>query len=147
MATHSKTKFNLDLAIGGVSLGQLVILAKSLAVMINSAVPITEALEIASDSQGGNLRKILLQVLQSVMAGRSLTDALAKPAPLNFLNILPESSKTLTPLLPVRKRIARSSESERRSGPYFSSFSLGLSTFGKSFIFIFIFQFSNHPSL
>src|SRR3989344_944275 len=81
----------------------------------------------------------------------SLTEAFANPTPLNFFRILLDSSTTFTPSLPVRKRIAKSSESESRSGPYFSSFSLGLSTFGKSFIFIFNIQdsleFSRHPSL
>jgi hypothetical protein len=84
----------------------------------------------------------------------SLTDALAKPIPLNFLKILLDNSTTFMPLLPVRKRIAKSSESESRSGPYFSSFSRGLSTFGKSFIFInlffdhlTVFLFATNPNI
>ena len=43
---------------------------------------------------------------------------------------------------PKLKRMAKSSESESRSGPYFSSFSLGLSDFGKSFIFMVRFYLS-----
>ncbi|TSC71367.1 MAG: hypothetical protein G01um101448_1212 [Parcubacteria group bacterium Gr01-1014_48] len=63
-----------------------------------------------------------------------INEALANPMPLNFLRILLESSTTFTPSLPVLKRIAKSSESESRSGPYFSSFSLDLSTFEVCFV-------------
>jgi hypothetical protein len=46
---------------------------------------------------------------------------------------------TFFPALPVRKRIAKSSESFKFSTPFAMSFSLGLSDFGKSFIFINLF--------
>ncbi len=52
----------------------------------------------------------------------------------NLLRILRESSTALVPLVPVRKRIAKSSELLKAPAPFLSNFSLGLSSKGQLLI-------------
>src|SRR3989304_5832039 len=54
----------------------------------------------------------------------------------NFFITLLARSMALEPLVPVRKRIARSSELLRAFGPFLTNFSLGLSSIGQFFMLL-----------
>src|SRR3989339_2138900 len=49
----------------------------------------------------------------------------------NFLRILRARSRALVPVVPVRKRIARSSELLKAPAPFLSNFSRGRSSYGQ----------------
>ncbi len=57
---------------------QISLLAKNLAVMLKSGMPITEALSVAAESSGEKMKRILQEILSSVRAGRTLADSLAR---------------------------------------------------------------------
>lgn len=65
-----------EIDLGGVSLGQKVIFAKNMAVMIKSGLLINEALGIIADSMSGKFRKVINNIKKSVEAGRSLSESL-----------------------------------------------------------------------
>lgn len=79
MADKPVNKHFLDreVTIGGLGLARIALFAKNMAVMLKAGLPITEALAIAQDSAEGKLKRILGNVLGSVEAGRSLSEALA----------------------------------------------------------------------
>ncbi|MEK7208740.1 MAG: type II secretion system F family protein [Patescibacteria group bacterium] len=68
--------FNQDITLGRVSLTQKAVLAKHLALMLNSGLTLTESLTVAIDSAGGALRSILKRVAQSVESGTTFSAAL-----------------------------------------------------------------------
>ncbi len=61
---------------GRVNLTQKAILAKHLAVMLEAGLTLSEALTVAMDSAGGNLKRVLRRVRQSVQSGTSFSKAL-----------------------------------------------------------------------
>lgn len=67
---------NQEIAIGRVNLTQKAVLAKHLAVMLNSGLTLTEALSVAGDSSSGALKHVLRRVRQSVQSGSSFSAAL-----------------------------------------------------------------------
>lgn len=76
--TRKKVELSSDLAIGGVSLTQKAVFAKHLAVMLQSGMLITEALDITTSASRGKMRKVLQGVSKTVEAGNGLADGLAK---------------------------------------------------------------------
>ena len=68
---------NQDLSFGRVNLTQKAILAKHLALMLNSGLTLTEALTVAIDSAGGVLKTVLKRVAQAVESGTTFSAALA----------------------------------------------------------------------
>ena len=68
---------------------------------------------------------------------KSCSDAPNKPRnPPNFVREFLAKSIALQPLIPVRRKIAKSSESDKVSAPWARSFSLGRSCLGQSVIFM-----------
>jgi type IV pilus assembly protein PilC len=63
---------------GGADIGQRVLFAKNLSVMIKSGLTVNEALRITADAAQGRFREVVLQVLASVEAGGALSDGLKK---------------------------------------------------------------------
>lgn len=61
-----------------VSLSELSAYTRQLATMINSGLPITEALNILRNQSTGNMQKIALQTLSDVEQGESLSTSLSK---------------------------------------------------------------------
>lgn len=68
--------FNQDVSFGRVNLAQKAILAKHLALMLNSGLTLTESLAVAIDSAGGAMKSALKKVAQSVQSGASFSTAL-----------------------------------------------------------------------
>jgi len=75
-----KKKTNvLAFEVGGrVTLTQKAVFARHLAVMLQSGLTLTEALNIASQSARGRLRRVILGVLESVQSGETLSDSFAR---------------------------------------------------------------------
>lgn len=62
--------------LSGVSNSQIEIFARTMAVMLQSGVPITEALVITQETLKGRFQKVLQHISTSVQSGRSLSEAL-----------------------------------------------------------------------
>lgn len=81
---EGKSKKNLqnllkfDISFHKTSLTQKMIFVRYLAVMLESGLTISEALEIALDQSAGHFQKVLKSVLYSVRAGNSLSASLEK---------------------------------------------------------------------
>ncbi len=67
-----------EVSFGTVSLTQKALFAKNLAVMLKAGLTITESLDICQESSSGRLKKIIKNVLKSVIAGSSLSQALSR---------------------------------------------------------------------
>ena len=65
-----------EISFGHVGLVEKALFAKHLSVMLKSGIPITEALEIASQSASGKLKFVLTDILKAVSTGRAFSDAL-----------------------------------------------------------------------
>jgi len=68
--------FNQDVSFGRVNLAQKAVLAKHLALMLNSGLTLTESLTVATESASGALKSALKKVAQSVQSGASFSAAL-----------------------------------------------------------------------
>ena len=68
----------MNLAIGGVGLTRKLVMAKHLAVMLKSGLPIIEALSVAREAADGKLKIVLGEVLKSVGSGHTLSSSLAE---------------------------------------------------------------------
>jgi type II secretory pathway component PulF len=67
-----------SISLGGVSRTQKALFAKHLAVMLQSGLTISEALDIVEDSAKGKFKKILQGVSRAVKSGRPFSKALAR---------------------------------------------------------------------
>ncbi len=76
MKKKKTSLFALEINIGGVNLTQRALFAKNMSMMIKSVLPISEALSISADSVPGSFKKILLSVMDGVLAGAPLSDGL-----------------------------------------------------------------------
>ncbi len=76
--SQPKGVLNQDVSFGGVTLVQKTLLAKHLAVMLSSGLTLGEALETAGETAKGKLARVLEQVRRRVLAGASLSAALAE---------------------------------------------------------------------
>lgn len=76
--TTKKKKSVWELELGGVGLVQLEQFAKTMGVMLDSGIPVGEALEIAEDSANGKLKNILGEMRLAVQSGRAISDALSQ---------------------------------------------------------------------
>ena len=71
MAEKKQSLSGFELPFSKVSLTQLALFAKGMAVMLNAGVPITEGLLISEDAVTGKFKRILQKVKESVESGRS----------------------------------------------------------------------------
>lgn len=68
--------FNQRIVFGRVGLTEKAVLAKHLALMLNSGLTLTEALSVAADSSNSTLKRLLKRVRQSVQSGSPFSAAL-----------------------------------------------------------------------
>ncbi len=73
-----KKPLTINISWRGVSTTQKLIFSRYLAVMLKSGLTLSEAMDIARDQAVGKFKKIIKQVMQSVLAGNPLSTALAK---------------------------------------------------------------------
>ncbi|OHA62971.1 MAG: hypothetical protein A2748_00645 [Candidatus Wildermuthbacteria bacterium RIFCSPHIGHO2_01_FULL_45_20] len=69
--------FTTEISIRGISLSQKGILAKHLAVMLKSGVPISQTLATAEESSTGRLADVIRNIRAAVESGRTLSSAMA----------------------------------------------------------------------
>ncbi len=70
-----RSALRTEIYFGKINLVQKMVLAEHISIMLKSGLVISEALEIAVESNKGKLKKILNEVLKSVESGSSLADA------------------------------------------------------------------------
>lgn len=73
----AQKKKSINITLGGVTLTQLALFAKQMAVMMNAGISIIDALTISQQSATGKLSNVLQDVIVSVESGRSLAGTLA----------------------------------------------------------------------
>lgn len=78
MPKPKKSILEFDISFGGIPLIQKSIFAKNLALMLNSGLDIVESLEIISNQATGKFKVIILDILESVESGNSLSNSLKK---------------------------------------------------------------------
>ncbi len=78
LTKQKRGSLNIDLSFGRVSLTQKLLFAKNMSLMLRSGLSIVEALDAAQDSSGPALKKILKGIANSVQAGNSLAESMAR---------------------------------------------------------------------
>ncbi len=73
-----KSVLDLDFNLLKVSVNQKLVFARYLSIMLKSGLTISETLDIIHDQATGRFKKIVLNILESVQSGNSLSDSLKK---------------------------------------------------------------------
>ena len=72
----SNNWLSFSISLGKVSITQISLFVKTLAVMLKSGIPITQALEITVESSSGKIKQVLVKVIKSIQAGHSFSSSL-----------------------------------------------------------------------
>ncbi len=77
-SVKQKSVFSFNFSFGGVSLTQKLLFAKNLALMLQSGLPLSEALVVAEEASDVNFKKILREIGRMVQTGNTLADGMAR---------------------------------------------------------------------
>ncbi|MDO8260159.1 MAG: type II secretion system F family protein, partial [Candidatus Magasanikbacteria bacterium] len=74
----AKSILDLDISFGRVNLGQKVIFAKDLSLMLKSGLVLSEAIEIIEEQSTGKMKKVAKGLLSSIQSGQALSSSLER---------------------------------------------------------------------
>jgi type IV pilus assembly protein PilC len=78
MAEKKKKGLSMEINIGGVKHGDIMLFTKHLSVALKSGLTMIEALDMLSEEASGKMKKVLISIMQVIQSGRPLNEALAQ---------------------------------------------------------------------